>query len=94
MSRHLGQLFPFFYYFGTLVVGKLCQTQGGVALVNAEEYLTVAQAAKRLQVHPETVRRMLSQGRLKGHRPGSDKFGWRIPASEIERFLSGTEQDA
>ena len=56
-----------------------------------ERLLTVAQVAERLQAHPETVRRWLKSGRLKGMRPGGDSFGWRIRESEVERFLSGSE---
>jgi excisionase family DNA binding protein len=58
-------------------------------MVMTEEFLTVAQAAERLQAHPETVRRWLKAGRLRGVMPGGDKFGWRIAATEVQRFLSG-----
>lgn len=57
-------------------------------MVMAEEkYLTVAEVAERLHAHPVTVRRWLKQGRLRGSLPAGDKFGWRIPESEIPRFL-------
>jgi excisionase family DNA binding protein len=54
-----------------------------------EEFLTVAEAAQRLKVHPETLRTWLKQGKLKGNRPGSKQLGWRIPRSAVERFLAG-----
>jgi excisionase family DNA binding protein len=51
-----------------------------------ECWYTVEQVAKRLQVAEVTVRRWLREGLLRGSRlPG--KAGWRIPASELERFL-------
>jgi len=54
----------------------------------AEEFLTVAEAAARLKVDPETVRVWLRRGRLKGARL-SRAAGWRIPESEVERVLRG-----
>lgn len=55
-----------------------------------EQHLTVRQAAERLQVKEATVRRWLRVGQLKGTYL-SDRAGWRIPASEIERVLNGGE---
>ena len=52
------------------------------------EYLTVAEAAARLKVHQETVRRWLKAGRLRGTLL-SGKAGWRIPAREVARVLAG-----
>lgn len=57
-----------------------------------EEYLTVAEAAARLKVNPETVRVWLRQGRLVGSRVGGRKAGYRIPRSEIERLLRGVSR--
>lgn len=59
-----------------------------------DEMLTVDEAAARLKVHPETVRRHLKAGTIKGHRLGSKRLGWRIPASEVERFLTGEDHAA
>jgi excisionase family DNA binding protein len=63
-----------------------------------DELLTVAQVAERVHAHPETVRRWLGQGRLHGVMPGGKKLGWRVRASDLERFLmespDGTEADA
>ena len=36
-----------------------------------------------------TVRVTLRSGKLKGHVPGGDKMGYRIPESEIRRVLFG-----
>lgn len=51
-----------------------------------EERLTVQQAAAALDVHPQTVRNWLRQGKLRGRRQ-SDRYGWRIPRSEVDRFI-------
>ena len=51
------------------------------------ELLTVRDIATRLRVTSETVRRWLRAGALRGIRL-SDRAGWRVPAEELERFLS------
>jgi excisionase family DNA binding protein len=56
-------------------------------MVNDDELLTVAEVAKRLKAHPESVRRWLNSGRLRGVKPAGDSFGWRVRASEVARFL-------
>ena len=53
-----------------------------------EEWFTVEQIARRLQVHPDTVRRWLRDGRLRGRNFGG-KTGYRVRASELEAFLEG-----
>lgn len=55
--------------------------------MSQDRFLTVTEVAQRLRVNPESVRRWLRQGRLKGFRFGGDKAGYRIPASELERFI-------
>ncbi len=54
-----------------------------------EELFTVREVAQRLKVHEETVRRWLGAGDLKGYRPGGKKTGWRIAASDLERYIAG-----
>lgn len=46
----------------------------------AEMYLTPEQVAARLQLHPETVRRQLKAGVLRGVRRGRL---WRVPESAL-----------
>lgn len=61
--------------------------------MDGERWLTVAQAAEVLQVHPETVREWLRAGRLPGHLI-SRRAGYRIRQGDLERFLSGAGDDA
>ncbi|MBV9323272.1 MAG: helix-turn-helix domain-containing protein [Chloroflexi bacterium] len=53
-----------------------------------ERFITVQEAAAQLEVHPQTVRVWLREGKLKGRLIGGRKSGYRIPASEIDRLLS------
>ena len=50
------------------------------------EYLTVADVANRLKVHPATVKRWLRDGKLAGVSLG-DRAGWRIAEDDLARFL-------
>ncbi len=61
-------------------------------MVVAEELLTVEMVAERLHVHPESVRRWLRDGVIEGFRLAGGRAGWRIRASELERFLRSREQ--
>ena len=54
-----------------------------------DRLLTVKEVAERLRANPQTVRRWLREGRLKGVMPGGEKLGYRIPASEVARLLKG-----
>jgi excisionase family DNA binding protein len=53
-----------------------------------DEMMTTKQAAQRLQLHPQTLRRWLHAGKLRGQRLGSTRAGWRIPRSELERLMA------
>jgi excisionase family DNA binding protein len=53
-----------------------------------ERWLTVAQAAAVLQLHPETLREWLRAGRIPATLL-SRRAGYRIRASDLEAFLSG-----
>lgn len=52
-----------------------------------ERWLTVPEFAERVRAAPETVRRWLRQGKLRGVRPGGTKLGYRIRESEIHRVM-------
>jgi excisionase family DNA binding protein len=56
-----------------------------------ERLLTVREVAERLRSSSETVRRWLRQGKLRGFRPGGTKLGYRVPESELERFIAQGE---
>jgi len=55
--------------------------------MSEERFLTVAEVAERLRVNVETVRRWLKQGRLKGKLYGGTRMGYRIPETELRRFV-------
>jgi excisionase family DNA binding protein len=57
----------------------------------SEQLLTVPEVAERLRVNPETVRRWLRQKKINGFVMGSDRGGYRIPESEVARFLSNLQ---
>jgi excisionase family DNA binding protein len=57
-----------------------------------EEFLSVLDVAKRLQLSDETVRRWAAEGRLAAVRVGRQ---WRIYPHEVDRFLArATRSDA
>jgi excisionase family DNA binding protein len=57
-----------------------------------QRLLTVREVAQRLRSSPETVRRWLRQGKLRGFRPGGTKLGYRVPERELQRFLAGAHK--
>ncbi len=54
--------------------------------METDEYLTVAEVARRLKVTQETVREWLRTDVLHGYNLGG-RAGWRIPVSDIARLL-------
>ena len=58
-----------------------------------EELLTVDEVARRLKLHPETVRRWIRAGKLRAIRLGSDRAGLRIRVSEVQRLLGAGDQE-
>jgi excisionase family DNA binding protein len=56
--------------------------------MSEQRLLTVREVAERLRSSPETVRRWLRQGKLRGFRPGGTKLGYRVSEAELQRFLS------
>jgi excisionase family DNA binding protein len=59
-----------------------------------DELLTLYQVAELLYAHPETVNQWLRRGWLRGVRVGEGKRGWRIWASEYQRFQRELEQSS
>jgi len=57
------------------------------ATIEGRDMLTVPQVSTYLQVHPETVRKWLREGVLRGVNLGG-KGGWRIRRDELERFIA------
>lgn len=55
------------------------------------EYLTVADVANRLKVHPATVKRWLRDGRMDGVLLG-DRAGWRVSEDDLNQFLESQRQ--
>lgn len=49
--------------------------------MSVPELMTVVEAARVLRLHPDTVRRLLREGRLRGVRVGRS---WRVPADVAE----------
>jgi excisionase family DNA binding protein len=55
-------------------------------------YLKVSEAAKKANVHPNTIRRWLIEGTLKGAKLPTSKYDharWSIPEKELNAFLEG-----
>jgi excisionase family DNA binding protein len=51
------------------------------------EWLTAAEVAALLRVHPKTVKRWLLAGDLQGSILGN-RSGWRISRTEVDRFMA------
>ena len=52
---------------------------------NFEDYVTVADAAKRLNIHPESVRRLIRKGQLPARKFANT---WLIKRETLEQFAS------
>jgi excisionase family DNA binding protein len=51
-----------------------------------DEWLTTNEVAALLKVNPETVKRWLRGGQMRGSLL-SDRAGWRVARSEVQRFM-------
>ncbi len=60
-------------------------------VVANERLFTVQELVDKLQVHENTILAWLKRGDLRGIKLGGSKAGWRIRASELERFLAERE---
>jgi excisionase family DNA binding protein len=61
---------------------------GGMFVSDHQEMLTVKEAAARLKLDPVTIRRWIKSKRIQAVSLGSDKAGYRIPVSELQRVLN------
>ena len=59
---------------------------------DTDRLLTVIEAAERLRLNPETIRRWLRDGRLSRVWLGSDKAGWRISERDLDAFLRRSQR--
>ena len=57
-------------------------------MVEPRPWWTIEQVATTLQVNPETVRRWIRSGRLKGSMPGGNRIGYRIARADLESFVA------
>ena len=57
-----------------------------------ERLLTVDEVATRLNLHPETIRRYLQRGLLKGVKFGN-RGGWRIKEADLDDFMRRLQAD-
>jgi excisionase family DNA binding protein len=60
--------------------------------MSEERLLTVREVAERIRSSPQTVRRWLQQGRLRGFRPGGTKLGYRVREADLQRFLTQSNE--
>src|SRR4030081_2729897 len=51
------------------------------------ELLTVQEVATLLKMNPETVRRWLRDGKLRGYLLGGDRAGYRVAADDLDAFI-------
>lgn len=52
-----------------------------------DNYLSTKEAAERYNISPVTVRKWLTEGRLKGKKVGPKL--WRVSEEELERYING-----
>ena len=56
-----------------------------------EQVYSIEEAAKLLKVNQMTIRRMIKRGEIHANQVGRQ---YRIPRSEIEKFLTGGQQES
>lgn len=56
-----------------------------------EQYYSVEQISRLLDMHPKTIQRYIREGRLKAHKIGK---GWRVTGHDLSRFAEGTAESA
>ena len=63
-------------------------------MTEADPWLTVQDVARRLKLNPETIRRWLRSGRLRGTLVSRGRGGYRVRESEVRRIESEGIGDA
>ncbi len=58
-------------------------------MARLDDYMTVSDAAERLGIHPESVRRLIRQGRLPAQKFASS---WLIARDVLEQFANGYDR--
>lgn len=53
-------------------------------MIVMEEYLTPEEVAQKLKLHPDTVARLLRQGKIPGYKVAGS---WRISPTELEEWM-------
>ena len=56
--------------------------------MDQDPLLTVEDVAALLKARPTTVREWIRRGLLKAYMPGGRRLGYRVRASEVQRFLA------
>ena len=69
-----------------LYTGRRVRSEGGED-VAGERWLTVAEIVAQIQVHEQTVRRCLREGKLRDRNFGV-RTGYRVRERDLEAFLS------
>lgn len=60
---------------------------------HSEQWLSIGETARLLDIHPETVRQWYEKGILKGHRVRGDRGARRIDRSSVEAILEARGYD-
>lgn len=59
--------------------------------MEAVQILTIPEVAAQLRLCPNTIRKFLHEGRMKGVRSGQYGGKWRIAQTAVDQFVSGSE---
>jgi excisionase family DNA binding protein len=68
-----------------------CAIKEGKEIDVSDELLTIEQVASELQLHPDTIRRYIREGKLKGVRISSTVV--RVKRSELDKFIQDRSTD-
>ncbi len=60
-------------------------------MMEPNQILTIPEVAAQLRLCPNTIRKFLHEGRIKGVRSGQYGGKWRISQRAIDDFVSGSE---